>query len=85
MRYKIIQPKHGNNVEIVGLLDSQNRVIEACFAETHIPYLEWLKEGNVPEPYDGPPPSDHISPSIAEEIDALKVVVGMLMEGDDDV
>lgn len=81
MRYKIIQPKHGNNVEIVGLLDSQNRVIEACFAETHIPYLEWLAEGNIPEPYDGPAPSDNISPSISEEILAIKVILEMILEG----
>jgi hypothetical protein len=47
-------------------------------------YLVWLAEGNVPEPPE-PQPELIDMPTMQEEIEALKVVVGMLVGGDDDV
>lgn len=47
-------------------------------------YAAWLAEGNEPAPPD-PRPDPVYTPTLQDEIDALKVVVGMLMEGDDDV
>jgi len=47
-------------------------------------YLKWLAEGNTPEPPD-PQPEPVNMPTMQEEIAALKLVVGMLMEGNDAV
>ena len=47
-------------------------------------YLQWIAEGNTPEPPD-PRPEPVDKPTMQEEIDALKLLVGMLMESDDDV
>lgn len=47
-------------------------------------YLQWLAEGNTPDPPD-PQPEPVNEPTMQQEIDALKLVVGMLMEEDDDV
>lgn len=47
-------------------------------------YAAWLAEGNTPDPPD-PQPEPVNEPTMQQEIDALKLVVGMLMEEDDDV
>ena len=46
-------------------------------------YLEWLKDGNTPEIIDLDLPDSPGKPTMEEEIDALKVLVGMLLEADD--
>lgn len=47
-------------------------------------YAAWLAEGNVPDPPD-PRPEPVVKPSIQKEIEALKLIVEMLMESNDDV
>jgi len=47
-------------------------------------YLKLLAEGNTPEPPD-PQPEPVDQPTMQQEIDALKLLVEMLMESDDDV
>ena len=47
-------------------------------------YLAWLADGNEPEPAD-PPVIEEDTPTLQEKVEALEVVVGMLLEADDDV
>lgn len=81
-RYKIAQL---NPLVINEFRDGQQ--VRSFFAEGSQfseEYAEWLNAGNEPDPPD-PRPERVIRPTMQEEIDALKVIVEMLMEGDDDV
>lgn len=43
-------------------------------------YLQWLEEGNLPEPPDPPPPPDD-RPTLEQRTEALELLVDYLLEG----
>ena len=82
MKWKIV----GNSLSgdfIYGRIDDDGLI--RLTGSSDYPELQaWLAEGNTPDPPD-PQPEPVNEPTMQQEIDALKLVVGMLMEEDDDV
>lgn len=71
MRYKI----QGDSITIIG----QNIGIPKDPDNRHYrEYLEWLAEGNTPEPDDPPPPNDQ--PTIQERLQAAETLINLILD-----
>jgi len=80
--YNMYKLSYSNHV-VIRLRDGANIPFDEQ-NQDYREYLAWLAEGNMPEPPD-PQPEPVDVPTMQEEIKALKLIVGMLMEEDGDV
>lgn len=74
MRYKIVETPFG-----IRILKIISETLQESVFEDNPDYLQWLAEGNTPEPPDPPAPSDE-RPTIAQRTEALELLIDFLLE-----
>lgn len=77
-RYKILKtdPLIVGKFNEDGIIDLSFHVPESRFADE---YLQWLAEGNTPDPPDPPPPPDD-RPTLEERIIAAETLINLILD-----
>lgn len=74
MRYKIVETPFG-----IRILKIISETLQESVFEDNPDYLQWLAEGNTPEPPDPPPPPDD-RPTLEERIVAAETLINLILD-----
>jgi hypothetical protein len=78
--YKLLVDPFGREI-ICQVLEGQEVIIPFDLGNSdYQKYLQWLAEGNKPDPPDPPPDPSTIPPSVEERLQAAETIINLILD-----